>query len=369
MNRLVIIGNGFDLAHNMPTSYYDFILNYIRISFNHARIYGFFEDELIDISKGGFLNTDQKFSNFPDLNYFLGFLQEGKKPASAYFLGDTPHPSFKTKWKIKHPFFEKLILVCNGCDWVDIENEYYDFLKEILESPDPKKKATEVESLNKTFDFLIKLLHHYLSTLPQATPIDMYADIIGEPIKKNDVVIRGLGRDLNPNDLLMLNFNYTDTASLYFQNTKISRFKNSINSIHGKINDPSNPIIFGFGDELDLDYESIENEKTPGCLTYIKSFGYFRTGNYHQLIRFVDNTLFQVYILGHSCGLSDRTMLNMIFEHTNCLSIKIFYHEHSKGNNYRHLTQEISRHFKDKGIMRKKIVPFTQSLPMPQFAK
>ncbi len=28
MNRLVIIGNGFDLAHGLPTSYRDFINDY-----------------------------------------------------------------------------------------------------------------------------------------------------------------------------------------------------------------------------------------------------------------------------------------------------------------------------------------------------
>ena len=30
MNRLVIIGNGFDLAHKMKTSYKDFILHFLK---------------------------------------------------------------------------------------------------------------------------------------------------------------------------------------------------------------------------------------------------------------------------------------------------------------------------------------------------
>jgi hypothetical protein len=33
---------------------------------------------------------------------------------------------------------------------------------------------------------------------------------------------------------------------------------------------------------------------------------------------------FQVLIMGHSCGLSDRTLLNIVFEHNNCRSIKVF---------------------------------------------
>ena len=30
MNRLIIIGNGFDLAHGLKTSYHDFILHYLK---------------------------------------------------------------------------------------------------------------------------------------------------------------------------------------------------------------------------------------------------------------------------------------------------------------------------------------------------
>jgi hypothetical protein len=30
--------------------------------------------------------------------------------------------------------------------------------------------------------------------------------------------------------------------------------------------------------------------------------------------------------MGHSCGISDRTLLNTIFEHDNCKSIKIYYY-------------------------------------------
>ena len=74
----------------------------------------------------------------------------------------------------------------------------------------------------------------------------------------------------------------------------------------------------------------------------------------------------EVFVLGHSLGLSDRTMLSMIFEHSNCKSIKIFYYEHDKGNNYVELTQEISKHFRNKLEMRRKIVPFDRSEPMPQ---
>lgn len=167
----------------------------------------------------------------------------------------------------------------------------------------------------------------------------------------------------------MLNFNYTSTVEEYFKrseyNLEPKPFK--INYIHGKLNDKKNPIVFGFGDELDEEYKAIELEKTKGFFKFIKSFWYFRTANYHNLLRFIESQEYQVLILGHSCGLSDRTMLNMLFEHSNCKSIKIFYYENDEGySNYNDLTLEISRHFKDKLKMRRVVVSGIYSSAMPQ---
>lgn len=142
--------------------------------------------------------------------------------------------------------------------------------------------------------------------------------------------------------MLFLNFNYTATPELYINNHKGAVQPNSvrINYIHGKLNTPENPMIFGFGDELDTNYSKLELTKINGFFNYIKSFWYFKTGNYHELVRFIESEEFQVFTFGHSCGLSDRTMLNIIFEHKNCKSVKIYYHGSPTGrNNYTPLTE------------------------------
>ena len=135
---------------------------------------------------------------------------------------------------------------------------------------------------------------------------------------------------------------------------------------------PSNPIVFGYGDEMDPHYEKIENLNNNEFLRNIKSFGYSRTDNYQRVLRFIEGKYnpFTVKILGHSCGLSDRILLNTIFEHPNCKAIKIYYYQKSETeNDYFEKTQEISRHFKasGKGDMRTKIVPFSQSVPLLPF--
>ena len=47
----------------------------------------------------------------------------------------------------------------------------------------------------------------------------------------------------------------------------------------------------------------------------IRTFKYSKNGNYRDLLRFLNSNDFQVCVYGHSCGLSDRVMLNEIFEH------------------------------------------------------
>ncbi len=73
--------------------------------------------------------------------------------------------------------------------------------------------------------------------------------------------------------------------------------------------------------------------------------------------------------MGHSCGLSDRTLLSKLFEHENCVSIKPFYYEYKdkKGeikDDYSDKVRNISRNFKDKTIMREKVVNKTYCSPL-----
>ena len=119
---------------------------------------------------------------------------------------------------------------------------------------------------------------------------------------------------------------------------------------------------------MDDDYKMIENIDDNEYLKNFKSFQYLQSPNYKSLLDFIESDRkFQVYIMGHSCGLSDRTMLNTIFEHPNCISIKVFYYQREDGiDNYTEIIQNISRHLNKKKLMREKIVNKTLCQPLPQ---
>lgn len=366
MNRLILVGNGFDLAHGMKTSYKDFISWYITRAIKNAGNKEGYNDELLQITRD-FRSTFPNGITLTD--YIQHYHKIGLDKITENYVQLPPGTSFNNPYRvaIKSKLLQELFSKCKDNSWVDIENEFYEQLKLILNDnkyQHEQRRPTYLTELNNSLSLIIELLEKYLEEIVDTYQTINYHSILKSPVFVKDLVKPSFKIDIQPQRNLVLNFNYTSTIENYLKYLKPLDFK--LNHIHGKIGDESNPIIFGFGDELDKDYEKMELEKTKGFLNYIKSFWYFRSSNYHNLIRFIEDDEYQVFVLGHSLGLSDRTMLSMIFEHTNCKSIKIFYHEHSKGNNYVELTQEISKHFKNKLEMRRKIVPFDKSEPMPQ---
>lgn len=394
MNRLIIVGNGFDLAHGLPTSYKDFIDDYWKgilgadhvdefVSFqNIGKLFKFDSvNNLEDLANNIMQNDDKiKFSDAEIYREF-GNNMSGKYPR-AHILN------------YKNTFF-RLINQKSIQNWVDIENEYYKELKKIVKAPslELEAKKEKVVVLHNEFEQVKKLLEEYLQekienkydfTLYMENPIlDILLPELSfkfdkkrylKEFKYSDqlYVEEFLSEVLENYSLIthFLSFNYTKVVEQYYAGFA---YEKQINYIHGKLNDSINTVNFGFGDEMDEDYKMIENIDDNEYLRNFKSFQYLQNPNYKSLLDFVESDRkFQVYIMGHSCGLSDRTMLNTIFEHPNCMSIKVSYHETKDENgkvikdNYTEIIQNISRHFNKKKLMREKVVNKTLCQPLPQ---
>lgn len=352
MNRLILIGNGFDLAHNLKTSYSDFLKDYISNSINDFITKFSSVDPLLSIRQK-YSGSNVRFRDMCTPEYALRYLEELQ---NHEYVNIT----------IKSRFLIDTIKRLSEVNWVDLENDYFSQL--IKYKVNNGFNFERVKELNTEFDFLKNKLEEYLAKHQKESDLAFsndYQNIFCEMIRGNEIVTRSV-KDQLVKRILILNFNYTNTVEKYKEACNQSA-PTDINYIHGQLNTPSNPIIFGFGDEFNKDYLEFEDLRNKELLKHIKSFGYFKTSNYHNLIRFTDSDDFQVYILGHSLGLSDRTMLKQIFEHESCKSIKIFYHQLDKEkNDYTDKTFDISSHFTDKGMMRKKIIPFNLSKPMPQ---
>ena len=370
MNRLIIIGNGFDLAHGIKTSYHDFILDYLKrcliICSESGRfnisgpdfqtISGYFKDDLVDIR----LKT--KYTN---VNY-VDKIKEFKTIKELVDFCKTYEFNFTHSFELLQNTINEY---CN-LNWVDLEDKYFDLLVKYSDRLSKSYSIEKIKLINEKFEILKQLLQEYLitqqlqfSNLSDREPL---INCFCEKIYKHELVTVALEESILPENLYFLNFNYTNTFEDYYRYCK-KIIPSDFNYIHGNLHGVHGSAIFGFGDELDKRYLGFEDEKNNELFKHIKSFEYLKTKNYYLLTRFIEAKDFQVHIYGHSCGISDRTMLNQIFEHENCKSIKIFYHKKADGSNdYTEKTYEISRHFKDKGMMRKKIAPFDLSKEMPQ---
>jgi len=350
VNRLIIIGNGFDLAHGLKTTFRDFIEDYfykilknIKNDFTH-------DDPLLTITaKVSFNHLNKNFS-----------VSEAYLELRALFTN--PRLTIKKESELLRNIYSEIEVKT----WVDIEVIFFKMLK------DSSRKEEEVKRLNLEMDYLKKLLKEYLVKEYEGARIELISRIgnqFKEELKKSDTQPNTVLGNKKIKSFCVLNFNYTTTPKLYLKDLIIE--KNHI-QIHGSLegdNITSQGLVFGFGDELDEEYLKFENLENDDLFEHIKSFKYLQFQNYRNLLDFIESKPFQVHVYGHSLGLSDRTLLNTIFENENCISIKVFYHKWDDGDDFEKKTYAISRHFKSKASLRSKVVNKEYCEPMAQISR
>ncbi len=405
MNRLVLIGNGFDLAHGLKTSYADFINWYWdeRVKQLSSEATNTSSDPMCTIAAPDGFRWSAIVANRDEFNYQLSSSNDIIKRLENNDL------AFKITYT---SFLDNIRKSIENRKWVDIEIEYYELLKKYA-FPSDNSSSTEssIRSLNRQLDFLKKLLCQYLQEVCKQNPqpITSIQDAIYSPIRTIDIPYAGSERmkehveywrkqglaqlqmrkqlfgitnDIDvstiinkpltetyngdyplllrlPTKIMLLNFNYTNTPCLYFKEGITL-----IDYIHGTLERPES-IIFGYEDEMDDKFKELKNHKNNDCLKNIKSLRYLLAPDYSNLSSFMDSEPFQVFIMGHSCGNSDRTLLNMIFEHKNCVSIKQYYHQKSENtDDFNDKVLNINRTFNDKKHMLDKVVNKTQCEPL-----
>ena len=381
INKLILVGNGFDLALGLKTKYEDFLLWLLKKQIGDALANKNEQYLPIDKYKGHYnehfgeyaprraygYNTCKLFDVIINKNYNfpLNKLTESIDVNAVLELSKTfdieviPNNS--------GGLFSKILHMSNK-GWVDIEEIYYKFIKIILDTTIRDYNIDYIDVLNEELNEVKKLLKEYLNQLDYSETKkkeltikyinqftkDIHIEDIMIPLKENEI--------LKTDELFFLNFNYTSTIfNIVQEGYQLN--PNNICNIHGDLSQDDDSIIFGYGDEMDTDYKNIEELNDNRFFDNIKSFKYSVNSNYRDLLRFLNDEYFQVLIYGHSCGLSDRVMLNEIFEHENCKSIKIAYYNKSE---FVKKTMDISRHFKSNQLMRKKVVSFNADDKIPQ---
>lgn len=318
------------------------------------------------------------------------------------------------------PFFDKIIEEIENKNWVDIEYAYYEYLRDICNKPELSKKevSKKIDGLNEEMKCITRKLSEYLRKQNEGyKKRDEFKTIheIIRPLRSQEMAVSAekywkefvVQRENNstyqdrtkyfrdndfyvelkyksddgtdvyklfPEKVFLLNFNYTTYIEPKFHDTlpnlQVGSFDKEqlVCHIHGDLND-ENSIIFGYGDDSDEMYKKLLDKNDNRFLENDKTTKYMGSAKYRNILGFIKSAPFQVCIMGHSCGISDRTLLNTIFQHENCVSIKPYYYKNGDNDNYDDIIKNIIRCFDDKKLMRDRVVNKEYCEPLPQPGK
>jgi len=234
MNRVLLIGNGFDLAHGLDTRYTDFINNYWDkklqvfleayktkngitdaqpIRNNNANRYQYEDEDLIIYFDN--YHVDFSSKTIPeDIHGFQKFLF-----INSFLSGVTGINNIH----IKNKFLDIITSKIQLSNWVDIEEEYY---KTLISC---HKNNIAIKELNEKFHSIQIALESYLNE--NCTKIKAKQSIeklIYSPISKDDFSYN-LPQEEKLEDILFLVFNYTPTAKHF------SMYRKGVKTIYSKI--------------------------------------------------------------------------------------------------------------------------------------
>jgi len=221
-SNLVIIGNGFDLAHGLKTSYGQFIEWLIEEELNNPHPDSPLFKNVLGLMKREMLQPIYASASDVHLNeFFRGLMRYSGRGEER--------------------------------NWSDIEGFYFQTLEKHLEGKiDVKKTNEEFEVIKDNFEeYLVK-------HTKDKKAINSYQAFF----------------DKLHDNTLVLNFNYTDTVQLYVKD------KNKIVNIHGELQSRNNPMIFGYAaKEADLQRLYAKNDNQ--FLFNIKQNRYGGHKNFH----------------------------------------------------------------------------------------
>ena len=318
-NRIIIIGNGFDLAHGLRTSYRNFIdwlwdkkveeINEVKKKIeSNSRIVDKDNMFIVDVGERNEFNSADELKRW--ITYKNGLLDTLEKKRS----------------KLKDP------------KWSDIEDVYYDCLLKCndhfgIEKEEKNYEELSIIKLNREFRVLRAKLLEYLQFIYYDSADKDRPEFIKLTHRMKKIFE---AQDHNGNEIektVFISFNYTPTleSNGYSDSSETKKGNAEIIYIHGNLQDKDS-IIFGYGDELDSNSLNIQENKDNTFLEFNKAVLYARSGEYQRIVPYIyGNNDYEVYILGHSCANSDRALLTEIFDNEHCKLIKYYYYSGSPG--------------------------------------
>lgn len=362
--NILVIGNGFDLAHGLPTKYGDF-LDFCERA---RKIYTFRENTSLSDYKS------KNIDNWKMNDYIKTALLDAfdKRDCKKDYNDDG---TFNWKVKVPNKYLNELYSYIDqnawleyflnrkfslGENWIDFESEISEVIQALDEAINTIKCGRELEemprekhkilisihklsngSMQKVFkddtilnDFAV-FLDAELGRLIRALEIYIVEFVRGVPVVKKNTDIEKLNPDC------VLSFNYSDTYERIYG----ERGGFECDYIHGKAdinkNVKSSNLVLGIDEYLDDDRKDKELELLPFKKFYQRI--YKSTGNKYlnwadeikdEYADYINPNIlstgkgypgYTLYIFGHSLDVTDQDVLRLFICNDN-VQTKIFYY-------------------------------------------
>ena len=358
-NNLLIVGNGFDIAHNLKTKYGDFLNYYKGIQSKDLKllknvIKKMIDNNIIDniIKNTALRKTILKRPNLITENGYQMYYRRSKeiKRELEILLKDNGNRNIdlelyknvianiinkkekKNKRNITKSLKEEIIAFILkksednilfkhlykendlNDNWIDIEAEIGNIVKNkekelynnniIYIGKSLIDVKNEIKNLEKNLDEVIYLLEVYL-----------LKEIYSNHVKENNLIL-----DIAYNITHLLSFNYTDTfRETYIKNKNdILYLDDHIDFIHGQLG--KHNLVFGTNETL---HDESKN-KNLDCIYFKKYFQriYKKTGCKYK--KWLNEGIDNVYIYGHSLDVTDKDVINEVIQKSK--HVIIYYH-------------------------------------------
>lgn len=374
MNHVYLIGNGFDIAHKLDSSYSDFLLWYLQRLWSDLFA-------IRSTSSGDYLHSDDLVHIHIPSSLFSTISSQGPSKITSihefyeWHFDNVYHPKKTTEPKNENPLwylgsntktpatlapkinvnFSQFMkrLLCEH-QWRDVERIYFEELKNASDSTWRTDIIHSINTLNRGLETIKTYLIKYLEEKVQRKinhPI--YNGVISEILKPESV----------EDKQLFINFNYTNTlTSLYLDEQNTNQ---RVINIHGSINNEMEPIIFGYGDDEDKAIDKLRGLEIKEALDNLKHLCRFDSTSYVDTLNEISKfSEYKVHIVGHSLGLTDRYILKDILNTSKCVKIEFHYYTDNKKDNFRELLKSLEDILPD--IDRQIITPKPLCKPFPK---
>ena len=339
MNRLLFIGNGFDIAHNKYTKYMDFLYTCAKLTNNNFD-YTIPKDyeEKLKYTTTLFISTykhDDDFIKDISNNIWINYFYTCSKENWVDFENE-----IKSLCDTKS-FYEH----CSHEDQLNFYNEYQEKYKRPIFKSD-NFDFIDIDTLTKHLNQLIEILNKYLLIVDQME-CNCYSPNVLWFAPTN-----------------VISFNYTNTfKNIYFKDMDENNY---IDFIHGRIDENKNNIVLGFNKMNDDNYTV---EYSDFLKIYQRVNKNVEIHNFNRFSYNVDSKSYSTkhtysMFFGHSLDITDENIIKEAIR-ISCKVYILYYDERHKASMIKNLLKMYSRdEFEDLCLSYNHKIVFIKQQPM-----